>query len=556
MFINLAMIGYDSGLSADKEKYKLEHYFLIFYFLDGVCRYFAVGSNFLLFPMYFVFDVLVPVILLTAKYAEVDIGELSWSLFIMIRLLAPNRYMKLKVLSSGKIMLKALISSVNEQSYMLLGVIVFLIMAANIGKGFFELTDIIDIKLQPMYLPHVYQSLPQTVLHLWAIAFGYFYDASTMILIIRGQHFCKTQADALFDVPFNKNFDEFMKPTLNGQVKPIFNCAGKMMSVINEDLLANLTTKFFENLKKDLQSDKNHNEILKLFPFNPIFEFNETFLPNLRENLKNKCGKFDQETADTIRKVLHNSIKKRSLAEQCATPSEVKIFYLLFNLFAKFFVLNMLKAIVLEQYSREKERLSLGLTEDDIAEYMDRWRIWSNNMGNYGTSMPVRYATYFIRKMAPTRLKIIGSSEETIQHVLAKYKLPLREKDLYVHAFDMLVVAIAANSDCSAHADLKLMVRNLAVYILKAYPDYEFSSNTISMPEFLKGYYFGRLVLTAALQRKIREDILINEPELPRICVLQLKDETMLKRSSYFHFMNYIQGARKYFPERKIENTK
>ncbi|RWS15791.1 sodium channel protein type 5 subunit alpha-like protein [Dinothrombium tinctorium] len=577
MMLNLVSLAFNLFIPSDYLDF-FEEFFLTFYFFDGLMRYIVVGYNYFYYPKLIFFDIILPVMLYSIHVSSAPIGRVNVSIFIMLRFLAPDRYVRIKFLSKAKLMIKALVASWNEQFYMIVGLIVFLISAANIGLGFFQFTDKADNKYEPIAFPHVYITLPSAFFHLTTTVFGSGYDVSTVNLIIRSMY-CKKQMSLVTQIPFNnqlkrvKNLEdvsalvicEFEEDSsklrineegIELQLNVIEESFAKEMrsyyASLNTIIDRNLLKKNFKNYFESIMM--NARNTLTQHYYDEINKKNPETNPNLREDEKWNINLFsNRRLCSTLyedKKIIieyfissiQQAFQRSFFTEECASETTIRLFYFIVNFFAKLIILNILQSIVLVQYTRERMRDENDLI-DDIIEYIDRWRDYSTALGNYGNHLPVRYATLFIANFAPSKIKILGRDEEAIQYVLSKYGLPLREKDMYVHLFDLLFVAITANFKCDPRTvRWRLVVSNLAPYISILFKDYAFDSEkTIKMANFVKGYYFGKVVLNASIQDKIRGQMLLTIQRHEATSEEEQNIFGLLKRKGYFKKATKVQ---------------
>jgi len=521
-----------------------DYIFLIAYFIEGLFRVAVVGSKYLKYPFFLSLDFILPSILLTLHLTLTSEKQIRWSMLIFLRLMAPDRYIKFKFLSRSKIIISAIISSLGDQMYVFGFYMIFILAFANLGLEIFQFSDVHGTEYVPYDTPLVYRSFPSAIIHLFVIGFGHFFDIALINLEIRSK-FCLKKVDPLNSKSsLNKNLAKILEAQdlitilrcqnrdllLNKhQVDTLVN---KIQSSINNDYaLQTIRPIYIKTNELEKKFDVDRLKLMLLLNLTLSYQFKVTLLDAkllgqlTPDEVKNPELYFDRKFCSSVQSThyhlfkdyfnsaLIGSIKFEKLQKHCATPSEIRAFYFIFMLFSKLIFLNILKSIVMKHYGREKQTVDIDFSENDIAEYIQSWHKFANRMGKYGSYLPLKYAYFFIKQEAPFQLRLSGKSEEHFQLALVKYQLPVREKDLFVHAFDIFMVAVASNFDCPVGFDFKIFREKLMPHILKIYPDYQIKNN-ILMSQFIAGYYFGTIALQATLQSKIKNDILIQETDV------------------------------------------
>lgn len=157
------------------------------------------------------------------------------------------------------------------------------------------------------------------------------------------------------------------------------------------------------------------------------------------------------------------------------------------------------------------ERVGFTATTPDATESSARPQTTSEPASGTSTVeslyLPIRYALLFLREMAPLKFRLSACSEESALCILGRYALRVRESDMTVHGFDLLAVCCAHRLNCSPQmfqAHFRHMLQTLADTINRHCPDYDFDEcQFITMPAYLNGFYFGKLLLNSVLQQKV-----------------------------------------------------
>ena len=208
------------------------------------------------------------------------------------------------------------------------------------------------------------------------------------------------------------------------------------------------------------------------------------YLNGLCEELNGKrysIIKFDDERRfsnySNIAKVIHldflnvfkfivsaKKFHKVPLDRICTRKETIKVFYLLFCILTKVFVLNILKAILFKRYDVEKVRDSNGFFNSDIQQFINSWRSFADSLkGNLPDDrdyLPVDQVLSFVRRKCPAKFKLQESTAEGCLYILCKYSVKLdcfadrndfscpSKVRMRMHLLDVLSTCIAVRLNC------------------------------------------------------------------------------------------------------------
>lgn len=155
---------------------------------------------------------------------------------------------------------------------------------------------------------------------------------------------------------------------------------------------------------------------------------------------------------------------KVSLDQICTRKETIKLFYLLFFIVNKVFLLNILKAILFKRYDVEKVRDSNGFFNSDIQQFINAWRSFADSKpglsSNDGDYLAIDQVLDFTRQSCPTKFGLQEPTAVGCLYILCKYspKLScfadrndfscLSKLKTRMHLLDVLSICIAVRLNC------------------------------------------------------------------------------------------------------------
>lgn len=164
--------------------------------------------------------------------------------------------------------------------------------------------------------------------------------------------------------------------------------------------------------------------------------------------------------------IMSNKFSKVSLDRICTRRETIKLFYLLFFIVTKVFILNILKAILFKRYDVEKVRDSNGFFNSDVQQFINRWRSFADSSAGSRSfegdrdHLPVDQVLDFIRQRSPDKFRLPEPTVEGCLYILCKYSAKLgcfadrndfsclSKLQMRMHLLDVLSICIAVHLNC------------------------------------------------------------------------------------------------------------
>ena len=238
---------------------------------------------------------------------------------------------------------------------------------------------------------------------------------------------------------------------------------------------------------------------------------------------------------------------KVPLDQICTQKTTIKLFYLIFFILTKVFILNILKAILFKRYDVENVRDLNGFFNSDVQQFINRWRSFADSLD--GTRLddpdrlPVNQVLDFLLQKCPPKFELQEPTAEGCLYILCKYSVKLsclvdpddlsclRKVKMRMHLLDVLSVCIAVRLNCRYvcfrsskkttqtlgfqffsfhqsptvfHFNYPQIARNLASHILRTFPTYELNQgHSISLEELVNQHYLTKMFVLSKLSSKL-----------------------------------------------------
>ena len=136
----------------------------------------------------------------------------------------------------------------------------------------------------------------------------------------------------------------------------------------------------------------------------------------------------------------------------CTRKETIQVFYLIFFIISRFFILNVLKAILFKRYDIEKLRDQNNFFNFDVQNFINDWRSFEETTIRkpFNDHLPVDYVLRFVRDRCPPKFRIDEQTNESSLYVLSKYSINCLKLDhkSQMHLLDVMSICIAVHFNC------------------------------------------------------------------------------------------------------------
>ena len=312
------------------------------------------------------------------------------------------------------------------------------------------------------------------------------------------------------------------------------NLALKQISELNSNINTNLTYEIFKNRTDDQVPYLNDTFTISDQYFTFLNDLCVSYNSSERVTISQLDDKYRLFGFSTISNLIYLHFlnvfklimneqfnKKLSLNRICSEPKTIQLFYLIFFIICKFFILNILKTILFKRYDLERLRNQSDFFNSDIQDFINSWRSFEQVHDDKNSSiqdyMSIDLILIFIQNNCPAKFRIENQTDETCLYILSKYSAKLNcffnkenANDLIkmrMHLFDVLSICVAIHFNSSPTVffiNYPFIIKNLNVYILRTFPTFILNqSNLISLEATINQHYLTKLLILKFLETKL-----------------------------------------------------
>lgn len=250
-----------------------------------------------------------------------------------------------------------------------------------------------------------------------------------------------------------KYMDSFKKK-LNYDLLELFTLKADDTNFTFEEIEKQRTAKLI--LKKFSNSDQYFRQLSKLC--DELNGFNRYLTARFDDyirfyNYSKIANYIHLDFLNVFRLIMSNRFtRKISLDKVCTKSETIRLFYLIFYIISKIFILNILKAVLFKRYDLEKLKDQTNIFNTDIQEFINSFRFFqdfhaASSSDKNRDYLPVNLVLIFVKLICPTKFRIRERTDEGCLYILSKYSLKINSQN-QVHLLDILSVCIAVQLNC------------------------------------------------------------------------------------------------------------